>query len=49
MGLTNNRKLERVIQSWFQTSSTPVTWELFIKKLKELKYMDLVRKAQEQQ
>ena len=48
MSLGDDDRLEYVIQSWFETSSTPVTWELFIEKLEELQYMDLVRKVQGQ-
>ena len=42
MILDDESKLKIVIESWVETNSTPVTWELFIENLKELQFMDLV-------
>ena len=38
-----SEKLEAILEKWFQSNSSQVTWEMFKSALKKLKYNDCVR------
>lgn len=47
MAISNKDKLEDVINKWFESESSEVTWGALLEVLRDIEFMDLVRRTQE--
>ena len=46
-GMDNPSRLEAVLHKWMESSPSTITWEFFEKELKNMGYLDCVRKVKD--
>ena len=47
MSISNNVRLERVLNKWIETESVPVTWDRLIEGLEEIQLRNVIRRVKE--